>query len=127
MPFLFALSLGMPAQDRKKPEKPPDIVVVETTARRDNGRVALDGKVRNAGERPIERLVLYFDFTAPGGGVVTRPKTQLETEVLQPGEEAEYHTEMVDPVRAVEFRVSLAQDSKKRDLRIANPGPFPVE
>jgi hypothetical protein len=123
----LALCLSATAQEKKKSAKPPEIVVVDVKAHRDNGRIALDGRIRNDTDKPVEKLIVYFDFMAAGGGVVTHPNTRLDNEELGPGEEAEFATEMPDPVRAVQFRVSDAVDARKREYRIGNPGPFPVE
>ena len=124
---LAVLALCAPAAEKKKSAKPPDVQVVETKAVRDDGKIALDGRIRNIGEKTIEGLVLFFDFRATGQSVVTRQKTAIEETSLEPGQEAEYRVELRDPVRAVEFVVSGAQDNKKRDLDVGNSGPFPIE
>jgi hypothetical protein len=92
--LLVALATLSAAADRKRnqaPPKPAEIEIVEITARRGDGRVSLDGRVKNTGERAAVGMVLYFDFMAPGRQVVTTKRGDLEIETLEPGEEAEFH------------------------------------
>jgi hypothetical protein len=93
---------------------------------RTEGRVALDGRVKNTGERPITGALLIFHFLAPGRQVITTKQGPLDAELLEPGEEAEFHVHIVDPVRAVRVRIE-AQDGSGRDLRVDKGGPFPIE
>lgn len=114
------------ADNKKKKTKPPDIEIVETTARRSEGRIALDGRIRNSSEKPIQGLVLLFDFMAPGSLVITTQKASIEEEVLGPGKESVFHLQLQDPVRAVHYRLN-AVDEAGRDLKVANAGPFVIE
>ena len=126
--FLLAaviLSLCAPATGQRK-KKPADVEVMETRARRDQGKITLDGRVRFTGERPARGLVIVFDFLSPEHEVVTSQKTQVADDVVRAGREASYQTVLVDPVRAVSYQVR-AFDTGERDLRVANPGPYPIE
>jgi len=126
--FLLAaviLSLCAPATGQRK-KKAPDVEVMETRARRDEGKITLDGRVRFTGERPARGLVIVFDFLSPERKVVTSQKTQLADDVVRAGLEASYQTVLVDPVRAVSYQVR-AFDAGERDLHVANPGPYPIE
>lgn len=100
--------------------------MIETKARRVPDKITLDGRVRFTGERPARGLVLVFDFLSAEREVVTSQKTQVAEDVVQTGQEASYQTVLVDPVRAVSYRVR-ATDGADRDLRVANPGPYPIE
>jgi len=123
--LIVAASAGAAAQKRRAP-KPPDLEVVEVAAHRRDGRVSVDGRIRNTSGKPIQGIVLLFDFRAPGRQTVTSQKTQLEEEVLAPGQEAVFRVQLVDPVRAVEFLVG-AVDRRSRDLNVAKAGPYPIE
>ena len=126
--FLLAavvLSLCAPATGQRK-KKAADVEVMETRARRDQGKITLDGRVRFTGERPARGLVIVFDFLSPEHEVVTSQKTQVADDVVRAGQEASYQTVLVDPVRAVSYQVR-AFDTGERDLRVANPGPYPIE
>jgi hypothetical protein len=119
------LSLCAPATGQRK-KKPADVEVMETRARRVEGKITLDGRVRFTGERPARGLVIVFDFLSPEHEVVTSQKTQVADDVVRAGREASYQTVLVDPVRAVSYQVR-ACDAGERDLRVANPGPYPIE
>jgi len=90
------------------------------------GKITLDGRVRFTGERAARGLVIVFDFLSPEREVVTSQKTQVADDVVRAGQEASYQTVLVDPVRAVSYQVR-AFDAGERDLRVANPGPYPIE
>ncbi len=120
---ILALCVSAPGQRKKKPA---DVEVVETRARRVEGKVTLDGRVRFTGEKPARGLVMVFDFLSPEREVVTSQKTQVADDLVRAGQEASYQTVLVDPVRAVSYQVR-AFDAGERDLRVANPGPYPIE
>ena len=100
--------------------------MIETKARRVDDKITLDGRVRYTGERPARGLVIVFDFLSPERAVVTSQNTQVADDVVRAGQEASYQTVLVDPVRAVSYQVR-AFDTGERDLRVANPGPYPIE
>ncbi len=119
------LSLCASATGQRK-KKPADVEVIETKARRVDDRITLDGRVRFTGERPAHGLVIVFDFLSAEQAIVTTQKTQVADDVVRAGREASYQTVLVDPVRAVSYQVR-AVDAADRDLRVANPGPYPIE
>ena len=127
LPFLLVIAVcaGAPQKRRKGP-KPPELEVVEVSAHRVEGRIALDGRVRNTGDKPIQGLVLIFDFLAPGSAVITTQKHALEVESLAPGAESTFSVQMQDHNRAVRYQVS-AVDQGERDLRVTKPGPYLIE
>ena len=125
--FLLAaaiLSLCASAPGQRK--KPADVEVVETRAYRVDDKITLDGRVRFTSPRPARGLLIVFDFLSAEHAVVTTQKTQVADDVVRAGQEASYQTVLVDPVRAIEYRVR-AVDTTDRDLRVANPGPYPIE
>ena len=126
--FLLAavvLSLCFAATGQRK-KKAADVEVIETRARRVEGKITLDGRVRFTGERPVHGLVMVFDFLSPEHEVVTSQKTKVADDVVRAGQEASYQTVLVDPVRAVTYQVR-ASDAGDRELRVANAGPYPIE
>jgi hypothetical protein len=127
--FTFAsTSLCLAFQKKGKAPKPAPAVVevLQLTSARGEGKVQIDGKVKNVGERPIEKLNLFFDFLGAGNAPITTSRTEVDPEVLNPGEETEFHLEMTDPVRAVRFTIR-AEDSESREFKIVKPGPYPIE
>jgi hypothetical protein len=126
---LLALACFLPAAERKRKEPPyrgPEVEILEAKAFRTEGMVKIDVRVKNCGVRPIEGLVLLFDFMAPGKAVITTQKIEADEEVLEPGEQSLFLVQLNDPVRAVHFQLQ-AIDSSARDLRVAKPGPYHIE
>ena len=122
--LVLALAAASTAAEKKK--KPPDVEVVEATARRGESKISLDGRIRNSGAKPIKKLMLLFDFIAPGKLVITTQKAPIDEELLEPGKEATFHMELNDPPRSVEFQIN-ASDGSGRELRVAKGGPFPID
>jgi hypothetical protein len=124
LPLILAFALL--GAEKKKAPKPPDVEVLEASARRVDGRISLEGRVRNSGLKPIQGLVLVFDFMAPGRQVITTQKGEVDEEVLDLAAEASFHMQLNEPPRAVEFQIN-AVDEAGRELRVAKPGPFLIE
>jgi hypothetical protein len=122
--IVAALCLCSHAQDKKK--KPPDVQVIETSARRDEGKIKLDGRVRVTAEKPLRGLVVVFDFVSPERAVISTEKTVIDEETMNNGQEGSYHVETHDLARAVRYQIR-AFDVNDRELRIANGGPFVIE
>jgi hypothetical protein len=115
------------AAGAEKKKKLPDLEVLELKVHRLDGKVTIDGRVRNSGEKQLQGVIVFFDFLATGSAVITTQKTALEEEVLEPGKEATFRGELVDPVRAVECRINTAEDKGGRDLRLAKVIKVPIE
>lgn len=128
MKFLaLALTLmSLTASAQPKPKKAGDVLVLETRARREEGKINVDGKVKVTGEKPLHGLVVVFDFRSPEKAVVTTQKTTVDEELLENGHEGVYHVEMVDAARAVTYTMR-AFDNHEKELKLENMGPFPIE
>jgi len=100
--------------------------VLETRARRGEGKILLDGRVRTTGEKPIHGLIVIFDLISPENGVVGSERAVLDEDLLAPGQERAFHSETGDLARAVQYRIR-AFDTADRELRAANTGPFPID
>ncbi len=121
---LVLFSLCASGADKKK--KPPEVQVIETYAQRTEGTIALDGRVRNASEKPIVKLIIIFDILAPGNKVISTQKYTVDEEVLEPGKDALFRVKMQDHVRAVSYQFAAA-DEAGHDFRVGNAGPFVIE
>jgi len=113
------------AQKRKAP-RPPEVRVIEVTAHRSEGLITVDGRVANCGLKPIVKLTLVFHFRTTDRQVITTQRGVVEQGELAPGEESEFHWQMRDHARAVDFTIE-AVDGPGRDFLVENPGPYPVE
>src|SRR5471030_1943568 len=96
---LALVSLGASAP--QKPKKALDVQVVETKARREEGKITVDGKVKVTGDKPLHGLVIVFDFRSPEKEVVTSQKAIIDEDTLEAGKEGVFHSEMADSARAV--------------------------
>ena len=106
--------------------KTGDIDILEVAAHRGDGMIEIDGRVRNTSDKTIHGLVLSFDFTAPDGSVMTTQTAPVDEENLAAGAEAAFHMQLNNPPRAVMFKVSAVNESK-RGLRVTHGGPFAIE
>ena len=126
--FAILPLLALGAGDKKgKSPRAPRVEVLELTVQRTTERtVEIDGRVRNCGEKSIRHLVLHFKVLSPEGDVVTTQTGEISPEVLEPGEEAEFHWRMRDHARAVSLRVEASAPNDPV-LALANPGPYAIE
>ena len=106
--------------------KTGDIDVIEVVAHRGDDMIEIDGRVRNTSDKAIRGLVLSFDFTAPDGSVMTTQTAPVDEENLPAGAEAPFHMQLSNPPRAVKFKVSAVNESK-RWLRVTRGGPFAID
>ncbi len=128
--FLLPLVAASAAGGQKKSErlKPGIAEVVEISVRRpaEEHIISIDGRIRNAGERPIKGLTLVFSIIAPGGEEVSRQRGAIEDDPLEPGEESEFHWQLNDHARAVEVRVAAANHDGFQ-VGVVKPGPYAIE
>jgi hypothetical protein len=118
----FLLAAAAP----QKGKKAADVEILETKAIREIGKITVDGKVRVTSEKPLHGLVIVFDFRSPEKEVVTSQKAEIDDETMDSGKEGVFHSEMADSARAVRYTVR-AFDIHEKELRVANPGPYPIE
>ena len=126
MRFVLLTVLCLLAQDKKKVPKPPELEIVTATARRSGDSIHFDGTVRNTGTKPLVKVLILVDVFAPGHKPMVQRKSALDAQLLEPGDEADFHLAMPDPGQLVEFELQ-AEDGKAKDLRLAKNGPFPIE
>jgi len=129
MKVLTILSLFLAlfaAAAQQKGKKPADVQILETKAVRDGTKIKVDGKVRVTGEKSLHGLGIVFDFRSPEKEVVTSQKAVIDEETMETGREGVFRSEMADSARAVRYTLR-AFDMHEKELRVANPGPYPVE
>lgn len=117
---LACLSAALPllAEKKGRQEKPPEIVLIDGSARRQTGNILVDGKVRNCGEKPIKNLVIYFHFFDADRQEITTRKGGVDQDTLAPGDESEFHAELEEPPRATYYRIDF-EDGAGKYLRPA--------
>lgn len=114
-----------PKPDKKKP-KPPELLLIELKIERGAKTISVDGRVRNNSEKPLEGVVLFFEFMEPGGKTISRMIARVTDGPVPPGDEGEFLTQTPDQARAVHVRVD-AEDGKGRYLIVDKPGPHVIE
>lgn len=124
--LLTLASLCFAAPKKGKQAKGPEVVVLEVLCKRAEGDVAVDGRVRVATEKPVKKLNLLIDFLGSDKQLLQTKRGEVDSELLSPGEESEFHLRVSDPVRAVLYSIR-AEDGDGRELRIEKSGPFPIE
>jgi len=110
----------------QKQKKPADVEVLETKARRGDGKIMIDVRVRNTSGKPVRGLVVYFDLLSAEDGVVASDSAVLDEDSVAAGDERSSQAITSDPPRAVKYKIRVS-DAAERELRIVNAGPFPVE
>ena len=124
--LLLAAALAGYQGKKPPPLKPPVLEVTETIARRDQGLLAIDSKMKNVGERSAESLVIIVDVLDSDKRAITTQKGSSEPESIEAGEEAEFHAQMRLPPRAVYIRLSF-EDGDGREVKATNAGPFAID
>lgn len=107
-------------------QKKADVQVLESKAVREIGKITMDGKVKVSGDKTLKGLVIVFDFRSAEKEVVTSQRAVIDEGTMEPGREGVFHSEMADSARAVRYTVR-AFDMHEKELRVANPGPYPIE
>ena len=119
------LLLALPLLARKAP-KPPDVTIVEFSAKRSGELVEIEASVRNSGVKPIAEGIVIFHFYSPEHEPVTTQRAGLDERTLEPGGSSTIHAQLEDPVRAVTVEVD-ATDAAGHVFRVAAGGPFPID
>jgi hypothetical protein len=122
---LAVLSLSVLGSGQKQ-KKAGDVTILEAKARRAEGKILVDGRIRITAQKALHGVVVIFDFISQENGVMATEKTVVEEDLAEPGQERAYHAETSDPVRAVRYRIRTF-DSGDRELRTDNSGPFTIE
>ena len=126
---IFLILAGLGFGQVKKPSrkaKPADAIIVKPVVHLADGLVTLDGAVKNTSEKPIKAMVLHIDFLGPDKQLLTTWRGAIESEVIDPAEESEFHLQVKAPLRAVSVRFNAA-DGEERQLRIDNAGPHFID
>jgi hypothetical protein len=124
---IAVLALCASGADKKKSSA---VEVLLFKAVHDGADVTVDGRVRATAEKPIQNLVLEFEFLASGKQVVTTRKVAIDEPTLENGDEAAFHAATTYPRNAIQIRVRAYAGGDANgglEVILANPGPFPIE
>lgn len=125
--LVLLASLCAAAPKKSKPKgKGVDVAVLQITCRRGGGDVSVDGRLKVSGEKTFKKVNLFVDFLGTDKQLLQTKRGAVDEEVLQPGDETEFHLRVSDPVRAVLYSLRV-EDGDGREVRIDKSGPFPIE
>jgi hypothetical protein len=122
----IAVLPSLRAQKKNAEKKGPDVHLVEATAQLEDGRVNIDGRVRNTSEKPIRKLNFILEMLDSDRKVLTRQQGRIDEDTLDPGDEAVFRAQIAWHARAVLFRLEF-EDGGGRELMAENTGPFAIE
>ncbi|MEJ7607719.1 MAG: hypothetical protein WKF37_15950 [Bryobacteraceae bacterium] len=74
---------------------------------------------------PLRKLVIIFEVLDSDKNVLTKQSTDSEEDVVDPGEEVEFHVQM-GYARAVQVRLSF-EDASGHDLRTGPLKPLVID
>jgi hypothetical protein len=114
------------AQKKNSALKEAEIEVINPAVRHEAGRITVDGRLKNVGEKPARKLAVFYEVLDSDRKVLTRQKGEIAEQELEPDQETEIHAQMHFHARAVHLRLSF-EDSSGRELRGINAGPFTIE
>lgn len=106
----------------KKPKPGVEITAVQST--RQEGELGFEGTIRVLG-KPLEGLILHFEFLDSRGALLSIQKMQIEERVIEPGEEVSFTLGGNDVPRAVKYEIKVT-DGKRMEVRTVNGGPHPL-
>ena len=125
--FLILAGVGFPQSKKPtKKAKPPDAILLKPAVHFNDAVVTLDGALRNSSEKPLKAIVLHIDFLGPNKELLTTWRGPIESELLEPAQEAAFHLQVKAPLRAVSVRFN-AVDADGREVRLENPGPHVID
>ena len=107
-------------------QKPPEVEILEASARVEDGKVIVDCRVKNVSDKPIRRLTLILEVLDTANRVLTKQQGGIDAPVLEPGEDSLFQAQLAYHARTHAWRVAF-EDGSGRDLRAEGAGPFPIE
>ena len=119
--LLIAPFSALAQQQRKQPAA--QIEVMDAKSERLQGRIVVDGLIRNTGTRRLTKLVLLFDLLDADRKTISRRRGAIDEPRFEPGDETEFHFFVADHARAVECSIQ-AQHSGDNEVAVLNPGPY---
>jgi hypothetical protein len=119
----LAVTALVPGQQRKPG---PEIELLDVTAKLEEGRIHVDGHVKNTGDRSVRKLNIIYEMLDSDRRVLTRQQGPVEAPELAPEQECDFHAQMAKHARSVYMQLSF-EDGSGRDVRSKNGKPFPIE
>jgi len=122
--LLLIASCSLAAEQKRK-APPLQIEVLEAKAERSQGKIMLDGQIRNSGSRTLQKLILIFDLLDADRKTISRRSGPIDEKILPPGEESAFHFFIPDHARAVE--INVRSEHSGLEITVVQPGPYPID
>jgi hypothetical protein len=124
--LLLAVLTPVLVAQKKTQLRDPEIQVIEAAVKHEDGRITIDARLKNTGEKPARDLRVFYEVLDSDSQVLTRQRGGIEQKDLDPDDEAEVQVQMHFHARAVSVRLEF-EDGAGRNLKATNTGPFPIE
>lgn len=124
--LLLACGLIAAPQDQGKREGAPRVEILELSAARAENRLTVDGRVRNAWDRPLSKIVLIVELLDSDRKLIGQRRGALEEDLLEPGQETTFHFYVPLQPRSIQVRLA-AEAARVTYVQVINPGPYPIE
>jgi hypothetical protein len=125
----FAMTIAggsiVAAAKKKSQAKGPEIELLDHSAKIEEARINLDGRVKNLADHPVRKLTVVYEILDSDKNVLTRQKGPIDEEELPQGEEAGFSSQITYVARSVYYRFEF-EDGSERELRSENTGPFAI-
>ncbi len=119
-------ALSEKAQPAQKSKREPDIAILKMSSLRQGGIIEYEGELKVTAAKPLNGLLMRVEFLDADGVLLSAQKIEIEEGTLSPGEERRISVQGHDVPRAVSFRISFT-DRSKRDLTTGGAGPYPLD
>ncbi|MGQ9633358.1 MAG: FxLYD domain-containing protein [Bryobacteraceae bacterium] len=124
--LLLACGLAAALQEPGRREGGPRLEIVEIAAARSENRLTVDGRLKNAWNRPLTKIVLVVELLDSDRKLIGQRRGTIEPELLEPGEEAAFHFYLPLQPRSVQVRLA-AEAARVPYVEVLKPGPYPIE
>ena len=115
-------SLGQPKRKERDATK---VEVIQLRCARDEGKITLDGEVRNTGTRRLTKLILLFSLLDADRKTISRRRGSIDEALLEPGDTSGLHFYIPDHARAVE--IFIEAEHRGLEMDVVKPGPYPID
>ena len=124
--LLLVAAFSLLGQPQAKQPPQNRVEITELSSNRSQGKINVDGRVKNTGLRPLAKLVIQVDLLDTDRKVISTRHGPVEEEMLQPDQECEFHFYVPDQPRAALVRLG-AESAKYDYVELVKRGPYPIE
>ncbi len=123
--LVLVAPFSSPGQPKRKERDVTRVEVTQLRCARDEGKITLDGEVRNTGTRRLTKLILIFSLLDADRKTISRRRGPIDDALLDPGDTSSFHFYIPDHARAVE--ISIEAEHRGLEMDVVKPGPYPID